>query len=764
MNTLPLLRCCALLAVAGHQVAAAPLTIEALLDYEGISALELSDDGRSLAIQIIASNPAYRDDANLDVRGAALSRLEIREVESGDSLPGLPVGVETSNASWSPDGSMLAFQTGLDDAARLWVWTKSTGQARQITDAVPRRLNARQVWTPDSRSVLVAVLPEGVTNDDIRRKLGRTESDDDYPLDKKTPGARVALYRAGSQDLAPEARQDYSHNQIRIGDLALIDVASGHTRRAVTGHRPVNYSVSPDGKRLAFVESVGQQQGSGYRNLYDLWVMEIGGAAPHRLVQDIAQIGIYMDASWSPDGRWLTYADSGPAGKQQVYFVEVASGGIRAVSLPDKNVRLVPPLWDRAGANVFLITSKGLTKVPRDSGEPALLASEVVGYELLELIAGTPNGEAATTPAGELVLRGRGTDMGDAILALDAASDRTRILHGGAFALGARMTRQSGESRSIAYVRQSAGECPQAWVSDIAFSRPRRITQMNPQFAKVAMGSSRLVEWRGLEGELMHGALLMPPDYQPGQSVPLVVYLYGDDRLSRDLHLFGFNDQLLMPYENMQLLASRGYAVLRPDTRTREHTPMSDIAASIMPAIDRLVDMGIADPARLGIMGRSYGGYSVMAVLVQTQRFKAAIEVCGQANLFGVYREMDSRGNTWKISWVEEHQGKLRATPWAARDRYVENSPFFYLDRVTTPLLIVHGTKDTAVAIEAGDELFLSLRRLGKQVEYAKYLGESHVITERANVVDYANRMIEWFERHMPADNRSGGKQSGHRN
>ena len=748
MNTPTWLRCCAMLAFAGQTMAADPLTIEALLDFEGISALELARDGRGVAIQLFVPNPDYRNDANLDVRGAARARLELRDVETGALLPGLPADVETSNASWSPDGSMLAFQTGLDDAARLWVWERKSQQARQISGAVPRRLNARQVWAPDSRSVLVAVLPEGVTNDDVRRQLGQTGSDDDYPVDKKTPGARVAVYRAGSEDGAPEARQDYTNNQIRIGDLAIIDVATARTRRVVTGHRTVNYSFSPDGRRLAFLESVGQQQGSGYRNLYDLWVMEIGETTPRRLAQDIAQVGIYMDVSWSPDGSSVAYADSGPAGKQQLYFVEISSGMIKAVDLPDKNVRLVPPLWDPAGANVFLITGKGLSRVPRDGGKPELFTSAAAGRDLLELISGKP-GETATTPAGEIVLRARGADKSDAILALNAGSGRTRILHEGAFSLGARLTQQGGESRRIAFVRQSAGECPQAWVSDIAFSNPRQITRINPQFEKMAMGSSRLVEWRGLEGELMHGALLLPPDHQPGQRVPLVVYLYGDDRLSGDLNLFGFNDQILMPYENMQLLATRGYAVLRPDTRTREHTPMSDIAAGIMPAIDRLVDMGIADPARLGLMGRSYGGYSVMAVLVQTRRFKAAIEVCGQTNLFGVYREMNSRGHTWKISWAEEHQGKLRATPWTARERYVENSPFFYLDRVSTPVLIVHGTEDTAVAIEAGDELFLALRRLGKPVEYAKYLGEAHVITERANVVDYANRMIEWFDRHM---------------
>jgi len=747
MNPPTWLRCSASLVLLGPLLAAAPLSIESLLGYEGVAALEISGDGRTVAIQIFSSNPDYRNDANFDVRGAARSRLEVRDVESGAILPGLPVDVETSNPSWSPDGAMLVFQTGFDDAARLWVWSRNTGQARQITDLVPRRLNARAIWTPDSRRILVAVLPEGVTNEDIRRQLGRTESDQDYPLDTLTPGARVALYRAGSQDVAPEARQDYTNNRVRIGDLALIEIADGRARRLVTGRRPVNYSVSPDGSRLAFVESTGQQQGSGYRNLYDLWVMDLGGTEPRRLVQDIAQIGIYMDASWSPDARWLAYADSGPAGKQQLYFVHATTGESRAVSLPDKNQRLSPPLWDATGANTYLITAKGLSRVPFAAGESALFSSEQAGHDLLELISVRAGEQVATTPSGELVLRGRSADKSEPILALDPATGRARVLHGGAFALGARTTRQSTGSRTLAYVRQSAEACPQVWVSDIAFARPRQITEMNPQFAQVPMGASRLVEWRGLEGEVMHGALLLPPGYQPGQRVPLVVYLYGDDRLSGDLHKFGFNDQILMPYENMQLLATRGYAVLRPDTRTREHTPMVDIAAGIMPAVDRLVELGIADPARLGIMGRSYGGYSVMAVLVQTQRFKAAIEVCGQTNLFGVYREMDPRGHTWKISWAEEHQGKLRATPWAARERYIENSPFFYLDRVTTPVLIAHGTKDTAVAIEAGDELFMALRRLGKTVEYAKYLGEAHVITERDNMIDYANRMVEWFDR-----------------
>jgi dipeptidyl aminopeptidase/acylaminoacyl peptidase len=91
-------------------------------------------------------------------------------------------------------------------------------------------------------------------------------------------------------------------------------------------------------------------------------------------------------------------------------------------------------------------------------------------------------------------------------------------------------------------------------------------------------------------------------------------------------------------------------------------------------------------------------------------------------------------------------------TPWESRSRYIENSPVFYLDRVETPLLIVHGSLDDAVAPFLAEEVFVGLRRLGKEVVYARYEGEGHSIESYANQVDYVNRMIAWFDRHLKKD------------
>jgi dipeptidyl aminopeptidase/acylaminoacyl peptidase len=200
----------------------------------------------------------------------------------------------------------------------------------------------------------------------------------------------------------------------------------------------------------------------------------------------------------------------------------------------------------------------------------------------------------------------------------------------------------------------------------------------------------------------------------------------------------------------MQLLATRGYAVLLPDSPQGVGTPMLDLAKTILPGVNKVIEMGVADPDRLSVMGQSNGGYSALGLLVQTQRFKAAIALDGMGNLVSHYAELDNAGTTYGVA-LEHGQNALGGSPWEVRDRYIENSPFFYLDRIETPLLIVHGAEDTTVASYESDEVFVGLRRLGKEVEYAKYKGEAHTQLgwSYANQVDVCTRMLGWLEDHL---------------
>jgi dipeptidyl aminopeptidase/acylaminoacyl peptidase len=267
---------------------------------------------------------------------------------------------------------------------------------------------------------------------------------------------------------------------------------------------------------------------------------------------------------------------------------------------------------------------------------------------------------------------------------------------------------------------------------------------------KYEFGQTRVIDYRSIDGEQLRGALILPTDYQKGERYPLIVYLYGGLSLSNRVNQFGLAGQGV---NNMQLFGTRGYAVLTPDTPLKVGTPMQDLLKTVMPAIDKVVEMGIADSNRIGVMGHSYGGYSTLALIVQTTRFRAAVSSAGPANLINSYGQMDKDGVSFGIGWAEASQGRMGGPPWQFRDRYIENSPIFYLDRVQTPLLIIQGEADSTVPASLSDEVFVGLRRMGKEVVYAKYIGEDHspLYWGDANMSDYCQRVIDWFNQHLSA-------------
>ena len=198
---------------------------------------------------------------------------------------------------------------------------------------------------------------------------------------------------------------------------------------------------------------------------------------------------------------------------------------------------------------------------------------------------------------------------------------------------------------------------------------------------------------------------------------------------------------------NMQLLSSRGYAVLLPDTPLAVGTPMQDLAKTVLPAVDKTIEMGVADPDRLGVMGASYGGYSTLALLVQTARFKAAVMDVGFGNLSSMYGVMLKNGMAFGVGWSEEGQGRMGGPPWQFTERYIQNSPVFFLNKIETPLLISQGGMD--ISPFQADEIFVGLRRLGKKVIYVRYENEGHGIEHYGNRIDYWNRILGWFESHL---------------
>ena len=162
---------------------------------------------------------------------------------------------------------------------------------------------------------------------------------------------------------------------------------------------------------------------------------------------------------------------------------------------------------------------------------------------------------------------------------------------------------------------------------------------------------------------------MLPAIYRDGHRYPLIVYVYGGAFLSDRVNRFGLGESSI---DNMQLFSTRGYAVLFADMPLRVGTPIRDLAKSVLPALNKVIEMGIADPDRMGVMGQSHGGYSVLALLVQTPRFRAAIARAAQGDLISTYGQMLDQGEPSWTAWAEYGQGRMGGTPWEFRNRYIE--------------------------------------------------------------------------------------------
>jgi dipeptidyl aminopeptidase/acylaminoacyl peptidase len=176
-----------------------------------------------------------------------------------------------------------------------------------------------------------------------------------------------------------------------------------------------------------------------------------------------------------------------------------------------------------------------------------------------------------------------------------------------------------------------------------------------------------------------------------------------------------------------------------------------ELEKGVLPAIDKLVQMGIADPQRIAVMGQSFGGYGTYGLITQTNRFQAAVVLAGDSDLLSAYgtfdarRRYDSTGNKeFSLMWNVEGMG-MGAPPWTDLERYIRNSPIAYVDRVQTPLLIMQGDLDF-VPIQQGEEFFSALYRQNRRAEFVRYWGEDHILNSPANIRDMWQRIYAWLD------------------
>jgi dipeptidyl aminopeptidase/acylaminoacyl peptidase len=173
-----------------------------------------------------------------------------------------------------------------------------------------------------------------------------------------------------------------------------------------------------------------------------------------------------------------------------------------------------------------------------------------------------------------------------------------------------------------------------------------------------------------------------------------------------------------------------------------------------MPAVDRVISLGVADPARVFVIGHSFGGYDVFSLTAHSNRFKAAVAISSVgANMFSEYgvfdgsvRYDDQYHDPLARGLTELAQFRMGSPPWGDPARFVRNSAIVHADRIRTPILLMHGDMDTH-SMTQSEEMFTALYRLDIPTEFVRYLGEGHVFQSPANIRDMWARIIAWYDR-----------------
>jgi len=708
------------------EIATSPLMIDDVLTDFNVERqavpLGVSRDGLMLAY-VLASN-------SLNASALCVLNLKTRvqtNISEGLRSASLPI--------WSPDGQFLAFlitdteQAGVLQKNEVWIWDRSRSTRRRLTDAAAIAIPGHLFWTADSRFLIADTISGNSTV--------KTSIDLKEPRAKEANSVTVQKHWVNLPTALVDKSQETTSLTTWQSDVIRIDVRTGQLMRLAEGVRPRAYAAAPSGSAIAMLTQDLTTSAD------DLWLID---PISDRLQVWMSRVAIGEAAlSWSPNGKMIAlhstnqpWREEPRAGAGICDLIELSTRkqttfAVDAIDLLHR-VTMNVPLWTDQSDAVVLLEAGKIAMHSVVSPEIATRLSVPGGGTVESLIRGQQSGQLnEVTLGGRLVAivnDQNGVSMH--IATIDLTTKAVSFLGDDDLFYAPDAAAIVGDGASVVLGEEGPSKPFDFFLLNVKTRHQERLTHLNPQYDRYAFGDVRFMSYRNATGDPRTAILLLPVGYHAGKRYPTIVFERDTTKgsIARHFGLWGG------PY-NLQLYTTRGYAVLYPDIVVTR-APRERVASDVLSAVDAAINSGVVDPDRLALYGHSLGAYHAMMLLVQTSRFKAAIVSQGYYNLFTEYTE----NPTYTESYVPGTLGP----PWQYPDRYVANSPYMFVNELTTPILLVGSSRDAYPT--QGNDLFAALRRANRPAEYIYYDGEAHNAGNwsLSNRRDYVARTIAWLD------------------
>jgi dipeptidyl aminopeptidase/acylaminoacyl peptidase len=299
------------------------------------------------------------------------------------------------------------------------------------------------------------------------------------------------------------------------------------------------------------------------------------------------------------------------------------------------------------------------------------------------------------------------------------------------------------------WVAQRHDDSPDLFISSSGdLSDARQVTHTNAFQADYAWSRSEVIDYKSEKGLDLQGALYYPAGYVPGRAYPMIVYVY--EQLSDSVHRYVAPSET--SYYNTSVFTANGYFVLQPDIVFRPREPGLSVVESVRPAVKKVVDMGLADVRRVGIIGHSWGGFDTAFLATHTNTFAAAVAGAAITNLVSNYGNGHWSSGIAETDHIETGQQRMVVPLYEDLDAYVRNSAVYNVHNMTTPLMLETGDNDGTVFWHQAVEMYNIGRRAGKNIVMLVYAGEDHGLRQRKNQIDYQQRILTWFGHYLKGE------------